>query len=137
MADRLLLDTCALIWIANGDPISEDALAAIQAAERSAAILVCPISAWEVATLAAKGRIRLTAAPETWFERATVSPSVRTTELSIPILIRSASLPGVPPTDPADRMIIATAREHDAAIVTRDHAILEYAADGWTRGVRC
>lgn len=137
MPAGLLLDTCALIWIANGDLISEPARAAIADAERNGRIYVSPISAWEVGTLAAKGRIRLALAAETWFDRVCGAPAVELTDLSVKVLIRSTTLPGTPPADPADRIIISTARELGVPIVTRDKKILAYSGEGWTATLSC
>ena len=138
MAASLLLDTCALIWIANGDPIGEEAMQAIRKAEANQdPIHISAISAWEIATLSARGRLRLTSAPETWFGRVMDTPVARLAEFSVTILIRSAFLPGEPPADPADRMIIATARENEHTIVTRDRQILAYAEEGLVAAQRC
>jgi PIN domain nuclease of toxin-antitoxin system len=57
--------------------------------------------------------------------------------LSISILVESCGLPGTPPDDPADRIIIATARAHGLTIVTRDGAILKYAQLGYVKALRC
>ena len=138
MAASLLLDTCALIWIANGDPMGEEAMEAIRGAESNLdPIHISPISAWEIATLSARGRLRLTSTPETWFGRVLDTRAARLDELSVTILIRSAFLPGEPPADPADRMIIATARENGRTVVTRDRRILAYAEQGLVAALRC
>jgi PIN domain nuclease of toxin-antitoxin system len=63
--------------------------------------------------------------------------SFRLAELSPAVLIDSCSLPGQPPRDPGDRIILATARELDLTIVTRDHAILAYATVGQVRAIPC
>ncbi len=65
------------------------------------------------------------------------TPVARLAEFSVTILIRSAFLPGEPPADPADRMIIATARENGHTIVTRDRQILAYAEEGLVAAQRC
>jgi PIN domain nuclease of toxin-antitoxin system len=59
------------------------------------------------------------------------------TDLGIEILADSCALPGKPPNDPADRIIIATARESDMTIVTRDRLILDYARAGHVRAMAC
>lgn len=134
----LLLDTCALLWIVNGDPIADLAQEQIAGAEaRSENVYLSAITAWEVAMLSAKQRIRLTKLPKAWFESAISATSLTVQPLSVDVLIQSASLPGTPPSDPADRMIIATAREHDLAIVTRDQRILGYGELGLVKVIAC
>ncbi|HEX9647813.1 MAG TPA: type II toxin-antitoxin system VapC family toxin [Alphaproteobacteria bacterium] len=127
----MLLDTCAAIWLMNGDPMTDTSRQAIRAARiRGHGVYVSPISAWEIATLVAKERIQLAYAPETWFERMLVLPGMRLAGLSPAVLIRSAFLPGKPPTDPADRIIAATAREFEFVVVTRDRPLLAYGRAG-------
>jgi PIN domain nuclease of toxin-antitoxin system len=130
----LLLDTCALLWIANGDEIDATARAAISAAK----LHVSPISVWErssqpsSAGLPARTKLQ-PASPE----RCGSSERGCRAVLSVDILAESCALPGTPPSDPADRIIIATARTHELAIVTRDRAILRYAEAGQVRALGC
>ena len=64
MARAVLLDTCAAIWLMNGDPISAESRAAIAAAQtENLGIYVSPMTAWEIATLAAKDRLQLDSLP--------------------------------------------------------------------------
>ena len=135
---KLLLDTCATIWVAAGDPISPTAKSAIERAEQQAGqIGISTFTAWEVGTLAAKGRIALSIPVETWFQRLSDLPQTCILEASATILIRSTTLPGAAPKDPADRIIISTAREHALTIVTRDQEILEYANQGHVSALEC
>lgn len=133
----VLLDTCALIWIMNGDKIDEEALAAVEFAARNKQLFVSPISAWEVATLTAKGRLSLTMDPADWFDRALACAGMNLAPMPPATLIASAFLPADPPRDPADRIIIATARRENLKIVTRDLLILDYGALGNARILRC
>ena len=52
-------------------------------------------------------------------------------------LAASSFLPGQPPADPADRVLIATARAMDLILITRDQAILDYGQEGWVRTLAC
>jgi PIN domain nuclease of toxin-antitoxin system len=131
--DRLLLDTCAVLWLAEGVPISAEARSAIAAGERH----VSPITAWEIANLARKSRIALTMPVGAWITRAFATIGARQPELTTAILVESCALPGAPPDDHADRIIIATARAHQLTVVTRDAAILAYAQSGHAKGMRC
>jgi PIN domain nuclease of toxin-antitoxin system len=131
--NRFLLDTCAVLWLANGEAVDADARRAVAAGERH----VSPITAWEIANLARKNRIALTMPVSAWLHRAFSAMGASLPELSVSILVESCTLPGMPPDDPADRIIIATARQHNLTIVTRDAAILRYAQAGHARAIRC
>ena len=87
---------------------------------------VSPISAWEIATLVARGRIQLTIAPEVWFDALLALPGVRLAPMPPAVLIASAALPGAPPRDPADRIIAATSRTYGFPVVTRDGELIPY-----------
>ncbi|HEX2091999.1 MAG TPA: type II toxin-antitoxin system VapC family toxin [Longimicrobiaceae bacterium] len=129
---RLLLDTHVWIWLMEGAAaeVAPSVLERIRQASARGMVLVSAISAWEVAMLAAKGRIRLAMEVGEWVRRGLAAPGVRLAELSPEILVESTRLPGEVHGDPADRMLIATARRVGAALVTRDAAILAYARDG-------
>ena len=106
-----LLDTCAVIWIANGDPLHEPAESALREAYATGGgLAVSPMAAWEIAMLAAKGKIALSIAPEVWFDRVLALPRVALAAMPPPVLIASCALPGAPPADPVDRILAATAR---------------------------
>ena len=137
MADALLLDTCACLWLARGDPLRGSARDAIMRAQTTGGIFVSAITAWEVATLVRKGRYHLKVAVEVWFARLLALPGMRLAALEPRILIAAAELPGSPPADPADRMICATARARSLAVVTRDERILAYGSEGFVGVVAC
>lgn len=133
----LLLDTCALLWLVNAEPISAESREALKIAARNNAVFVSPISAWEIAILSSKSRITLIHDPEDWFMRALSLPGVHLSELSVGILVKSTMLPGNPPRDPADRILLSTCRKEGMRIVTRDRAILQYASTGFAAALRC
>ena len=133
-----LLDTCAVIWIANGDPLREPAASALQEAyANGGGLSVSPMTAWEVAMLAAKGRIALSLAPAVWFEHFCALPGVTLAELPPEVLIASCALPGAPPADPVDRILSATARAFGYTLVSRDRHLLAYGGDGHIRAMGC
>ena len=105
--------------------------------DRGIPVLVSPITAWERGLLAAKGRIASPMTPKRWFKLLLSQPGVELAEMSIDILVDSSFLPGHVHGDPADRIIIATARSLDLTVVTRDRAILDYAAEGHVRALAC
>ena len=113
--------------------MAAEARAAIVAGERH----VSPITAWEIANLARKQKIAFTMPVGVWIDRSFAAMNTRQPELTTAILVESCALPGAPPNDPADRIIITTARAHQLTIVTRDSAILAYAQTGHVNVLRC
>lgn len=138
MNSPLLLDTCAAIWIANEQPISDEALDAMRSArEADETIYISPITAWEIGLLVSRGRMNLSMTPAHWFGRLLQAPGLRLADMPPDLLISSSFLPGTPPRDPADRIIAATARERGLRLVTRDRPLLDYAEQGHIQAVPC
>ena len=80
--------------------------------------------------LEAKGRLTLSRGMRDWVRRALGVPGVRLAELSPELALDSSSLPGTVHGDPADRILIATARHLGATLVTRDRHIVAYGEQG-------
>lgn len=138
MTPTLLLDTCAVIWMGEDAPIAPAAVAAMDAAETNGTpVLISPISAWERGMLVSKGRLRSPLSPKAWFDRILGVGGIKLAPLSPDILADASFLPEPLHRDPADRIIIATARALDLTIVTRDKLILDYAAQGHVRVIAC
>jgi PIN domain nuclease of toxin-antitoxin system len=137
MSPAILLDTCALIFMVEGQlgAEAEDALGKAYADKRPT--LVSPVSAWEIGVLVARGRLRVAADPLSWFRSAATQPGVALSSLPDDVLIGSSFLPGVPPRDPADRIILAAARKIGAAVMTRDRSILAYGREGHVATIAC
>jgi PIN domain nuclease of toxin-antitoxin system len=134
----LLLDTHAAVWIAEDQPLATGAVEAIDAAYRAGStVFVSAITAWEIGLLVSRNRLSLVARPERWFQRLLAIPGVRLADLSPDILIASSFLPGTPPRDPADRIILATARDLGATLITRDRLLLKYGEDGQVSTIPC
>jgi PIN domain nuclease of toxin-antitoxin system len=134
----LLWDTCAVIWIYEKARLSQAALDAMGAAHREGVpSYVSPITAWEVGMLVSHRRLQLLIRPERWFANLFDVPGVRLADLSPDLLIASSFLPGKPPRDPADRIIVATARDLGATLVTRDRALLSYGEEGHIAVLAC
>ena len=133
----LLLDTHAVLWLDSGERMKGEALQAIDAAAQEGAVLVSPVSAWEIGLLVRKGRISLDIDALAWFERFLALPGVRLTPLTVAAAITSSELPEPFHGDPADRLLVASARELDCPIVTRDRKILEYAESRAVQAIAC
>ncbi|WP_246675537.1 MULTISPECIES: type II toxin-antitoxin system VapC family toxin [unclassified Mesorhizobium] len=134
----MLLDTCAIIWIALNEPIRPEAKTAINtAAAVDEKIRVSPISAWELGLLSANGRLAAAKSPTSIFGEVIATPGIKVEALSPGLLIESSFLPGSLHGDPADRILIATARAFDLTLVTRDQSILDYARAGHVRALAC
>jgi PIN domain nuclease of toxin-antitoxin system len=140
MTDGVLIDTHTALWWAAGDPISAKSRKAIEEAAASGeGVFVSAITAWEVALLLIRRRLRLPprATALDWFRELTSREGFAPIDLTPEILTASVHLPGAPPKDPADRFVIATAREFGLTLVTRDRAILAYGAAGHARTMPC
>ncbi len=134
----LLLDTCALIFMSEDEPLHADATKIIDAAyEAEVTTFISPISAWEIGMLAARERLRMLITPQRWFARVLELPNVRLADMSTDLLIASSFLPGDSPRDPADRIILATARDLGCTLITRDRALLKYGEQGHIRTAQC
>jgi PIN domain nuclease of toxin-antitoxin system len=134
----LLLDTNAAIWITQNEPLAQAAQDAMNAAFQSSTdVLVSPITAWEVGLLVSRNRLNLLATPRGWFQRLLTIPGMKLAELSPDVLIAASFLPGKPPKDPADRILLATARDLAATLVTRDRLILDYGEAGHVSALAC
>jgi PIN domain nuclease of toxin-antitoxin system len=132
----LVLDTNALIWIAQGDPMSPAAVATIDAAARIGRVYVPAIVAWEVGLAYSKGRLKLSMDVDVWTARAMALPGLRPLPLTAEVALASTRLPGDFHADPADRMIVAAARALDAPVLTSDRKILAYAKAGHVKAIR-
>ena len=128
---RLLLDTHVLIWLINGEAaLSREAKLAIDDASVNQETLVSVVCFWEIGMLQLKRRIRLAGSVLDWTRDAVNRPGITVAPLTPEIAAASSFLPGRFHADPADRMIVATARETGATLLTRDRRILRYGARG-------
>jgi PIN domain nuclease of toxin-antitoxin system len=98
---------------------------------------VSVMSAWEIDLLDAKGRIRLGMPVHEWMDTFFQRTRFRLLRLDLPVALAAHQLPGEFHQDPADRLLVATARHHELTLLTEDHAILDYARQGYVRACRC
>jgi PIN domain nuclease of toxin-antitoxin system len=133
----LLLDTNAAIWLSRDELKASASEKLDEAARTGVATWLSPITAWEVGLLVSRNRLSLGATPQRWFARILAMPNLHLAELSPDILMASSFLPGKPPRDPADRILLATARDLGATLVTRDRALLKYGEEGQVSILAC
>ena len=123
MTDALLLDTCALLWLASGSrSLSKSGRAAISEAPM---VYVSPVTAWEIAVKASKGKIVLPCAAREWFNAVVRLYDIEVLKMSSDDMLKAAELPWLH-KDPADRFIIAAALSNDFTVVTSDENFPRY-----------
>jgi PIN domain nuclease of toxin-antitoxin system len=122
----IILDTHILVWWVQNDPQLTAYHRERIEQERGNGLGVCTISLIEVARLATAGRIVLPIPIAQWLESALTKEGVTLMSITPAIAVEAQSLPGDFHKDPADRIIVATARLSHASIVTVDRKILNY-----------
>lgn len=123
----ILLDTHAAFWLNRApEKLSRDAARAIQKAASSTGLGLSSISLWELAMLVEGGKLRLKMATTRGFLDALVqTPSLVVLEITTEIAVLATQFPADFPSDPADRIIAATARALSLPLVTRDRSMQE------------
>ena len=96
-------------------------------AAEAAGFVISAISCWEVAQKASAGRLDLGLPAKEWINKALQTPNIRVEPVSARIAVDAATLPGDFHKDPADRLIIATARALDGALLSMDGKVAGYA----------
>lgn len=135
--EKILLDTHVFIWMITAEnKLSNSIHKKITEYLPGRRVLLSAITVWEIAVLVQKRRLQLSLPIKAWVEQALTTPGLTVVPLSTAILLESCLLPGDLHDDPADRMIIATARLENAALITRDSRILEYSKQGFIISIR-
>jgi len=123
----VVLDTCAWLWFcSNRRKLSKPAAEAIRREQPRAGLVVSIFSAWEIAKLVEKRKLEFSVPCRDWIDQACRVDGITVHPLTPEICVESTELPGVFHGDPADQIIVATARTLAAPIVTADRRILEY-----------
>jgi PIN domain nuclease of toxin-antitoxin system len=119
----MILDTCALLWLASGDKkLTRPILKQINEA---AAVYISAISGFEIAIKSVRGKLRLPHPPGEWFAKVLDHHGLTVLPLSLDVCITAAQLPPIH-NDPCDRFIIATAKLNNLPVVTVDERFEEY-----------
>jgi PIN domain nuclease of toxin-antitoxin system len=125
--EPIVLDTHVWKMLVDGDRFAPRVLRKIDSAAKSNALYVAAVTIWELAMLVGKGALRLNAPTLRWVTEAVHASRVAVFPLEPSIAVDAAELGGFH-GDPADRMIVATARHLSATLVTRDSKLLDYAS---------
>ena len=125
----ILLDTHAWIWTVEGDArrIGRRARQLIARAEARESVRISAASLFEIVALHTAGRLRLAQPPEQWIDTSMDLSGVRLAELTRGVAVDAGLIPRTALADPLDRLIVATARQLDATLLTADSSILAYA----------
>lgn len=119
----MILDTCALLWLATGARrLSRSTLKEIN---RAPAVYVSAMSGFEVAIKSASGKLKLPLPTAEWFDKVVDHHGLTVLPLDLPVCIAAAELPPVH-NDPCDRFIIAEAKRNNLTVVTADERFEKY-----------
>lgn len=123
----IALDTHVLVWwVVNDARLARKARSAISRELPDGRLGIPAICAWEIGMLVARGRLLLSMDVDRWFEAVQAVQGVVLLPLGIDVALDSTRLPGQFHGDPADRMIVATARAHNAPLISADPRIRDY-----------
>jgi len=122
----IVLDTHIWVWWTHRDEHLTVPQTTIIEANETDVIGVSAISVWEIAKLVEYHRLELPCPLRDWLDEALRYPGIRLIELTPEIAIESCELPGEFQRDPADQIIVATARTYDCPLVTSDSRIQKY-----------
>ncbi|MBI4397983.1 MAG: type II toxin-antitoxin system VapC family toxin [Candidatus Omnitrophica bacterium] len=133
--ELILLDTHIWIWYVSKEirQIPSAAHAKIVKAEIAGLLRICYFSIWEIGLLEQKGRIHLAMDSLEWVKNAMEQTNASLAPLTPEIIIKSTRLPGNLHADPTDRILVATARNIDATLMTRDERIIQYGRQGYVK----
>lgn len=132
----MVIDTHVLIWAVQGDGrLGPTSRQLIDEATAAGGLHVPAIVPWEIAMLAQRGRLALGRDVGAWVHDALSLPGIAVSPLAPAICVESVRLPGDLHGDPADRLIVATARHVGLPLMTADRALLAYGAAGHLRTI--
>ncbi|MBN1611609.1 MAG: type II toxin-antitoxin system VapC family toxin [Polyangiaceae bacterium] len=118
----LVLDTCVLLWLA-AEPLRLSTRVRDRLLDERNELAVSAISAWEIAIKTARGKLELPREPSVWWQAALARYRLREVPVTAAIAM-AAVAEALPHNDPADRIVVATARLLNAQLLTRDQVLL-------------
>ena len=122
----ILLDTHTWIWSHSATKQLSDNVKKLIKKHTTDQRAIASISVWEFAMMVVKGRINVKIDPKLWLDSAINNSGLKVIEISPEIALESCNLPGEFHKDPADQIIVATARIHNMTLLTKDRKILSY-----------
>ena len=123
----VVLDTHAWIWWVTADRrLSRKARTVIEREAARGGLWLSMISVWEMAKKVEKGQLNVDRPLDDWLETALAAEGLQIADMTRPVLVDSCRLPQPFHDDPADQIIVATARSHNATLVTRDARLRDY-----------
>ena len=137
MISKAILDTHSFLWFAQGNKneLSQQNIKDIEGYAHTHSLYLSAISLWEISMLSKKARISLELPCLKWIEQAVEMPGLEIAALTPAIATESAYLPGEFHGDPADQIIVATARVIHASLITRDEKIINYSKQGYVQTI--
>lgn len=124
---KIILDTHVWVWAMMGNSaLSKGFSIAFEKVLKSHGVFISPMSIWEVGMLVEKKRIEIEMDVLDWIARAVDEAGIQLCPITPRIAIQSTRLPGEVHGDPVDRLLIASAFEENAVLVTCDQKILEF-----------
>ena len=125
---KVIFDTHVLLWhLSASNGLSLKFQKKVEHLQQINPILISLMSFWEIGMLVEKGRINLAMDAMEWVERALLTAGFEVAPLTPQVAVESSRLPGNLHGDPVDRILIATAIQNHAVLVTCDEKILNYA----------
>ena len=122
----ILLDTHTWIWSHSATKLLSDNVKILIKQTQTDRRAIASISIWEFAMMVTKGRINVKIDPKRWLNNAIGKSGLQVIDLTPEIAMESCNLPGDFHKDPADQIIVATARTHNLTLLTKDRKIIEY-----------
>lgn len=121
----MILDTCALLWLADASAKDKISAPTLELINNAAVVYVSAISGFEIGTKVGVGKLKLPADPTKWFKTVLEFHHIELIDLSLDICIHATELPKIH-KDPCDRFIIASALMFEMPVVTSDSRFGEY-----------
>ena len=131
MSNCVILDTHVLLWsLLKPEELTEETKSKVEQAQKNQNLLVSAISLWEIAMLSHKKRIHIFEPIKNFLSSIEEMSGINICEISAEVAAESVLLQNNFHGDPADRIIVSTARVYSATLLTRDKQILQWSEYG-------